>query len=82
MRILGDRVMVKPIIEDKTKSGIILSGSTTPHNKAKVIQTGEKVKEIKSGNVVLYNLHTGTPFPVDGVEYLLLRESKDVISIL
>ena len=82
MRILGDRVMVKPIIEKKTESGIFLTNATAPHNKAKVIQTGEKVKKIKSGNVVLYNLHSGTPFPVDGVEYLLLREGKDVISIL
>ena len=45
-----------------------------------VIATPEKM-EVKVGDRVLYGKYAGTEVTVDGVEYLILRES-DILAII
>jgi len=84
MRLLDDRVLVKPIIEEEvTKGGIIIPDSAKNHQvgKAEVIETGSGGKSfgmtVSNGDTILYNKHAGEPWD----DNKLIRQS-DIIFIL
>lgn len=89
---LADRVIVKPAeAEEKTKGGIILpdtakekpiEGTIVAVGPGKIGDDGKKVElSLKVGDVVLYGKYSGTEVTVDGVEYLIMRES-DIFGIV
>lgn len=89
---LQDRVIVKPAeAEEKTKGGIILpdtakekpiEGTIVAVGNGKVTDDGKEVKmSVKVGDKVLYGKYSGTEVTVDGVEYLIMRES-DIFGII
>lgn len=92
LKPLGDRVIVKPMeAEEKTKGGIILpdtakekpiEGTIVAVGPGKVSDDGKVIKmEVKAGDKVLYGKYSGTEVTVDGVEYLIMRES-DIFAII
>jgi len=84
---LADRVLIEPApIETKTASGIIIPDSAKEKPlQGKVIAAGTgKVDEpmtVKVGDEVLYGQYSGTEITLDGLTYLIMRES-DVYGIL
>jgi len=77
MKILYDRVLVKPIIEEnKTKSGIIIP--TKNANKGIVVLLGEKTTILKVGYIVTYK--GGIPLDYNNESHLLLSEQNDIIT--
>lgn len=72
MQALGDRVIVKPIKEEKTSGGIIL---TTPVETADavVVSVGEKTPIVKEGDTIRYIPNSGVNFTKDDEDYKLLR---------
>lgn len=88
---LADRVIVKPMEKETMKGGIIIpdtakekpmQGTIVAVGPGQVSDSGERVApEVKKGDVVLYGKYSGTEVNVDGVDYLILRES-DVLAIL
>ncbi len=89
---LADRVVVEPALpEEKSKGGIILpdtakekpqQGKVVAVGPGKSSDAGNLIKmEVKKGDVVLYGKYSGTEITVDGVEYLIMRES-DILAIL
>jgi chaperonin GroES len=91
-RPLADRVLVKPAeAEEKTAAGIILpdtakekpvEGTIVAMGPGKVADDGKVVKmEVKVGDKVLYGKYSGTDVTINGVEYLIMRES-DLFGIL
>lgn len=85
---ISDRIIVDPIIETTTKSGIIIQIDTSRETptKGKVIAVGPgklgQPLTIKVGDIVVYGaFNSGCNFPVEGTNYLVLRES-DVIAVL
>ncbi len=88
---LADRVVIKMVeAEETTKSGIILAGSAKEKPQvAEVVAVGpggvvdgKEVKmELAVGNRVLTSKYAGTEVKVDGVEYIILRQS-DVLAIV
>ena len=72
MQALGDRVVVKPITEEKTAGGIILS---TPKETtdAIVVSVGEKAPTVKAGDKVRYIPSSGITVEVDGEQLRVLR---------
>jgi chaperonin GroES len=89
---LADRVLVKPAeAEEKTAAGIILpdtakekpvEGTIVAMGPGKVADDGKVVKmEVKVGDKVLYGKYSGTEVTINGVEYLIMRES-DVFGII
>lgn len=89
---LADRVLVKPLpAEEKTASGIIIpdtakekpmQGEVVAVGKGKVTEDGKTFEnEVKVGDKVLYGKYSGTEVTVDGVEYLIMRES-DIYAII
>lgn len=87
MKPIKDRILVKPITEEKTKSGIIITQSAQKRNRAVVVEIGEKVRHIKKGDTVIYYEHSGIPLDYENIPHLMLREGTekfkgDIISVL
>lgn len=87
IRPLADRVVVKAAeAETKTKSGIIIPDSAKEKpQKGEVVAVGPGKKDdpitVQVGDAVLYGKYSGTEINVDGVDYLIMRES-DILAIV
>ncbi len=89
---LADRVVIKPSeTQEKMQGGIIIpdtakekpmQGEVVAVGPGKVTESGQKVAmEVKKGDRVLYARYAGNEFPMDGTDYLIMRES-DILAIL
>lgn len=89
---LADRVVVKPLELTEAKVGSIYipdtakekpqEGQVVAVGPGKISDSGEKVAmEVKVGDKVLYGKYSGTEVTVDGVDYLIMRES-DILAII
>ena len=92
LKPLGDRLVVKPIEQEEvTSSGIFLPETAKEKpQQGKVIaagpgarkDTGERIAmDVNVGDTVLYARYGGTNVKIDGVEYLILKET-DVLAIV
>ncbi|WP_317897412.1 co-chaperone GroES [Aurantibacillus circumpalustris] len=78
---LADRVLVEPApAETKTAGGIIIPDTAKEKPmKGKVIAAGtgkhEEPMVVKVGDTVLYGKYAGTELPIDGKEYLIMKQS-------
>ena len=91
-RPLGDRVLVKRIEEEaKTKGGIIIPDTAKEKpQEGEVIATGPGARDdsgkvqpldVKAGDRILFGKWSGTEIKLDGVEYLIMKES-DIMGIV
>jgi chaperonin GroES len=91
-RPLHDRVVVTRIeAEDKTAGGIIIPDTAKEKpQEGKVIAVGPGGRDesgklipidIKAGDRVLFGKWSGTEVKIDGVEYLIMKES-DIMGVL
>lgn len=84
---LSDRVIVEPVKgNEKTKSGIIIPETARERpSRGVVLSVGPGSKDspitVKEGDSVLYGKHSGTDIEVDGLDYLIMRES-DILAII
>lgn len=84
---LQDRLVVKMAEpEEKTQSGIILTGSAKEKPEvAEVIEVGPGKKDVemsvKKGDKVLMSKYSGTNVKLDGEEYIILK-MEDVLAIV
>lgn len=92
LKPLADRVIVQPKEADEvTKGGIILpdtakekpvEGTVVAIGPGKTSDDGKLIKmEVKVGDKVLYGKYSGSEVTIDGVEYLIMRES-DIFAIV
>lgn len=92
LKPLADRIVIQAMeAEDTTKGGIILpdtakekpvEGTIVAAGPGKISEDGKKMEmEVKVGDKVLYGKYSGTEVTVEGVEYLIMRES-DVFAIV
>jgi chaperonin GroES len=91
VRPLGDRVVIKKLeAEEKTKSGIVLTGTAKEKpQEAEVVAVGpggvvdgkEVRMEVKVGDKVLFSKYSGTEVKVDGVEYTIVKQD-DILAIV
>ena len=91
-RPLHDRVVVKRIdAEEKTKGGIIIPDNAKEKpSEGQVVAVGPGGRDeagklipidLKSGDKVLFGKWSGTEVKIDGVEYLIMKES-DIMGVL
>lgn len=91
LKPLHDRIIVKRLeAESKTAGGIIIPDSAKEKPiEGKVVAVGEGTLDsngkrieltVKDGDIVLFAKWGGTEIKVDGVEYLIMKES-DVLAI-
>jgi len=89
---LADRVLVKPLeTREMKKGGIIIpdtakekpqEGEVIEIGPGRVTDDGKKIAmEVKKGDKVLYGKYSGTEVTVEGVEYLIVRES-DILAVV
>ena len=90
---LGNRVLIKMKEgEEKTKSGIILSGSAQEKPQiAEVIEvgpgdvlkdSGERSKmEVKKGDNIIISEYAGTKVKYEGQEYIIVKQD-DILAIV
>ena len=87
IRPLADRVLILPQpAEEKTIGGIIIPDTAKEKPlQGKVVAVGNGTKdeamEISAGDQVLYGKYSGTEVELEGVKYLIMRQS-DVLAIL
>ncbi|WP_047444761.1 co-chaperone GroES [Alistipes sp. ZOR0009] len=84
---LADRVVVEPsAAEQVTASGIYIPDTAKEKpQRGKVVAVGTGTKEVtmevKVGDVVLYGKYAGTEVAIDGVDYIIMRQS-DILGII
>ena len=84
---LADRVLVEPAAaEEKTAGGIIIPDTAKEKpQKGTVVAVGPGKKDepmtVKIGDSVLYGKYAGTEITIDGLNYLIMRES-DIVAIV
>ena len=88
---LADRVVIKMVeAEEKTKSGIILTGSAKEQPQmAEVIEVGpggmvdgKEIKmEVKAEERVILSKYAGTEVKRDGEKYIIVRQN-DILGIV
>jgi chaperonin GroES len=84
IRPLGDRVVIKKLeAQEKTKSGIVLTGSAKEKpQEAEVVAVGpggivdgkEVRMEVKVGDKILFSQYSGTEVKFEGEEYTILKQ--------
>tara|TARA_R110002167_G_scaffold40998_9_gene125555 strand:+ start:209 stop:487 length:279 start_codon:yes stop_codon:yes gene_type:complete len=84
---LADRVLIEPMAaETKTASGLYIPDTAKEKpQQGKVVAVGPGTKDekvtVKVGDKVLYGKYAGTELKLEGVDYLMMRES-DVLAII
>ncbi|MEI6900653.1 MAG: co-chaperone GroES [Bacteroidota bacterium] len=84
---LADRVLVEPApAEEKTAAGIIIPDTAKEKpQKGTVVAVGTGKKDepmtVKIGDEVLYGKYAGTEITIDGMIFLIMRES-DIVAIV
>ena len=89
---LADRVVVKPLEEsEQMRGGLYIpdtakekpsQGEVVAVGPGKVSDEGKRIElDVQAGDKVLYGKYSGTEVTLDGVEYLILRES-DILAVL
>ena len=88
---LGDRVVIKNLeAEESTKGGILLtSAAKEKPQMAEILAVGpggnvdgkEITMSVSEGQKVIYSKYAGTEVKLDGVEYIIVRQS-DILAVV
>jgi chaperonin GroES len=80
---LGDRVVVKTVVEEaRTSSGIFLpSSSQSKPNQGAVVSVAANVDGVSAGDVVVYSQYAGTEVDIDDVHHIILK-NDDLVGVL
>jgi len=80
---MGDRVLVKAVVEEaRTSSGIFLpSTSATKPNQGQIVSAGSSVESVKAGDTVVYSSYAGTEVDMGGMPHFILK-NDDLVGTL
>jgi chaperonin GroES len=84
---LADRVVIEPkAAEERTASGIYIPDTAKEKPQRGIVVaigsgTKDVVMEVKAGDEVLYGKYAGTELNIDGVDYLIMKQS-DILAIV
>ena len=89
---LSDRVVIQPAeADEKVQGGIIIpdtakekpqKGTVVAVGPGRISDNGSKIDmTVKVKDVVLYGKYSGTEITIDGVDYLIVRES-DILAVV
>lgn len=84
---LADRVVIEPLAaEERTASGIIIPDTAKEKPQRGTVRavgngTKDVTMEVKPGDTVLYGKYSGTEVTVDGVDYLIMKQS-DILAVI
>lgn len=80
---LKDRVFIKYSEEiEKTAGGIYVPDVAKEKPQKGIVEAvGKEVKEVKAGNMILFDKYSGSKINMDNVDYLILKE-EDILGII
>jgi chaperonin GroES len=81
---IGKRAVIKRVeAEEKTQSGIILTGAAKEKPQyAEILAVGkDEESELKVGDKVIYKQYSGTTVKIDGEEYIVI-EIEDILAVI
>lgn len=89
IRPLDDYILIQPIVDEqeedeKTVGGIIIAQKSKAPSKPTrgvVIEAGVAIKQVKKGEVVLFDKYAGNSHVFDGQEYYIFTEDK-ILAVL
>ncbi|MDD6790464.1 MAG: co-chaperone GroES [Lachnospira sp.] len=91
LKPLGDRVVIKAIMEEETtKSGIVLPGQAKEKPQQAVVEAvgpggvvdGKEVKmEVKPGDKIIYSKYAGTEVKLEDESFIIVKQS-DILAII
>lgn len=82
MRVLGDRLVVKPNSFEQPSSGLIIpEAAQERQSEGKVLEVGPEVEGIEQGEQIVFSTYGGVELEFDGEKVLVLRQS-DVLIVL
>lgn len=84
MKPILDRVIIKQDVPaEQTKGGIIIPDAAKSEKpKGTIMSVGNKVTEVKAGDIVLFNVNYHQKFKdANGVEYVTINEA-DILAVL
>lgn len=87
LKPLADRVLVKAAeAEERTASGLYIPDTAKEKpQRGTVVAVGpgktDEPMTVKAGDTVLYGKYSGTEVNVDGIDYMIMRES-DIYAII
>ncbi|MCF6190667.1 MAG: co-chaperone GroES [Cocleimonas sp.] len=93
IRPLHDRVLVRPMEEEKTSAGGIIipdSANTEKPNNGEIIAAGNgritdsgdvRAMDVNVGDKVLYGQYAGTAVKINGEELIMMKE-EDILAVL
>ena len=82
-KLLSDRILVKPIIENISQGGVIIPERAQKATRGEVIAVGPgfvndkgqlMIMEVGVGDVVIFEDYVATQIEFEGNNYLMLRE--------
>jgi chaperonin GroES len=83
-----NRVVIEPApAEEKTSGGIIIPDTAKEKPQRGTVVAISDIDEkgnkpaVKIGDVVLYGKYSGTEINIDGINYLIMRES-DIVAVI
>jgi chaperonin GroES len=80
---LGDRIFVKYMEEvERTAGGIFIPDAAKEKpQRGKVEAVGKEVKEVKVGDIILFDKYSGSKINIDNEDYLIVKE-EEVLGII
>jgi chaperonin GroES len=80
---LGERLLIKPIVEEKkTAGGIVLPDAAKEKPmKAEIVEVGKLSEDcqLKVGDKVIYNKYSGTEIKIDDEDYIII-DVNDILA--
>jgi chaperonin GroES len=80
---LGERLLIKPIVEEKkTAGGIVLPDAAKEKPmKAEIVEVGKLSEDcvLKVGDKVIYNKYSGTEIKIDEEDYIII-DVNDILA--
>lgn len=78
LNVRGPRVLIRPEDQSETvrESGLIAVSHHAPDVIGTVIAVGERVADVKAGDVVLFTPASGQTMDYDGEKFLVLYEEE------
>lgn len=75
-------LLEKEVVDNQASSGIILSAEEKEEkNVAKVLATGDEVKEINVGDVVIFESYSTKEIEYNEEKYLIIEDEKVIAKI-
>ena len=80
MKLVGTKILVEKVaVETVTASGLIIPNGISKREEHKVLLIGNKVKNIKVGDMVRkFKFSDGIPIVYEGKQCLILNEDSDI----